>query len=86
VTGDKLIIAGQPGYKALAAGVPLVLVNPAYTSQTCHQCGEHGIRNGKSFKCPSCSWSGDADFNNAPRALVVGSLQISNSIEIPSFI
>ncbi|MEI2760829.1 transposase [Methanothrix soehngenii] len=49
-------------YKALAAGVPLVLVDPAYSSQTCHQCGEHGIRNGKSFKCPVCGWSGDADF------------------------
>jgi len=52
-------------YKALQAGIPLVLVDPAYTSQTCHQCGEHGIRIGKSFKCLSCSWSGDADFNGA---------------------
>jgi putative transposase len=26
-------------YKALAAGIPLVFVNPAYTSQMCSQCG-----------------------------------------------
>ncbi|MDD3552143.1 MAG: transposase, partial [Methanothrix soehngenii] len=59
-------------YKALAAGVPLVLVDPAYTSQTCHQCGEHGIRNGKSFKCPVCGWSGDADFNGAKNIAFLG--------------
>jgi putative transposase len=52
-------------YKALQAGIPLILVDPAHTSQTCHICDEHEIRNGKSFKCPSCGWSGDADFNGA---------------------
>jgi putative transposase len=59
-------------YKALQAGIPLVLVDPAYTSQTCHQCGEHGIRNGKSFKCPVCGWSGDADFNGAQNIAFLG--------------
>lgn len=59
-------------YKAEQAGIPLVLVNPANTSQTCHVCGEHGIRNGKSFKCPSCSWSGDADFNGAKNIAFLG--------------
>ena len=59
-------------YKALQAGIPLVLVDPANTSQTCHVCGEHGIRNGKSFKCPSCGWSGDADFNGAQNIAFLG--------------
>ena len=59
-------------YKALRAGIPLVLVDPAYTSQTCHKCGEHGIRNGKSFKCPACGWSGDADFNGAKNIELLG--------------
>jgi IS605 OrfB family transposase len=59
-------------YKAIAAGIPLVLVDPAYTSQTCHVCGEHGIRNGKSFKCPGCGWSGDADFNGAKNIAFLG--------------
>jgi len=59
-------------YKALQAGIPLVLVDPASTSQTCHVCGEHGIRNGKSFKCPSCGWSGDADFNGAQNIAFLG--------------
>jgi len=59
-------------YKAIAAGIPLVLVDPAYTSQTCHVCGENGIRNGKSFKCPGCGWSGDADFNGAKNIAFLG--------------
>ncbi|MDD1762882.1 MAG: transposase [Methanothrix sp.] len=52
-------------YKALQAGIFRVLVDPAYTSQTCHVCGEHRNRHGKSFKCPACGWSVDADLNGA---------------------
>ena len=58
-------------YKATAKGVPVVLVNPAYTSQTCHRClhihPERGksYRSGKTFKCGHCGWKGDADFNGA---------------------
>jgi IS605 OrfB family transposase len=50
-------------YKSKLAGVPLVVVNPAYTSQICHVCKHIGIRNGKSFKCKYCGYSGDADYN-----------------------
>jgi len=59
-------------YKALAAGIPLVLVDPAYTSKTCHKCGKPGVRYGKSFKCPHCGWSGDADFNGANNIALLG--------------
>jgi len=59
-------------YKAQQAGIPLVLVDPAYTSKTCHICGQLGIRNGKHFKCPSCNWSGDADFNGAKNIAFLG--------------
>jgi putative transposase len=58
-------------YKALRAGVALILVPPAYTSQTCHRClhihPEQGksYRSGKSFKCGHCGWEGDADLNGA---------------------
>ena len=58
-------------YKATIKGVPVVLVNPAYTSQTCHNClhihPEKGksYRSGKTFKCGHCGWNGDADFNGA---------------------
>ena len=58
-------------YKALGAGVEIMIVNPAYTSQTCHDCLHiHPVkgksyRSGKNFKCGHCQWKGDADFNGA---------------------
>jgi putative transposase len=55
-------------YKCVRSGVPLVLVNPAYSSQTCHCCHRIGERAGKQFKCVdlvACGWQGDADFNAA---------------------
>jgi IS605 OrfB family transposase len=59
-------------YKALQAGIPLVLVDPAYTSKTCYVCGSLGSRNGKHFSCPSCGWSDDADFNGARNIAFLG--------------
>ena len=46
-------------------GVQLEKVNPAYTSQRCSQCGWVRKRNrqGKLFKCNSCSYECDADLN-----------------------
>jgi IS605 OrfB family transposase len=74
-------------YKAAIAGVPVVLVPPAYTSQTCHNClhihPEEGksYRLGKSFKCGHCGWEGDADHN---ASLVIAALGATvNSPEIP---
>jgi putative transposase len=54
-------------YKALAAGVPVVIVPAPYTSQTCHCCLHLGKRSGKHFRCinPRCGWHGDADLNGA---------------------
>jgi IS605 OrfB family transposase len=58
-------------YKALGAGVEVIRVNPAYTSQTCHKCLHiHPVkgksyRSGKTFNCQHCNWKGDADFNGA---------------------
>ncbi|WP_281257369.1 RNA-guided endonuclease InsQ/TnpB family protein [Merismopedia glauca] len=56
-------------YKAAIAGIPVVFVPPAYTSQTCARCGhvnpEKGksFRNGKKFKCLHCGFELDADIN-----------------------
>ncbi len=58
-------------YKALGAGVEVIKVNPAYTSQTCHKCLHiHPVkgksyRSGKTFNCQHCNWKGDADLNGA---------------------
>ncbi|WP_432988988.1 RNA-guided endonuclease InsQ/TnpB family protein [Dactylosporangium sp. CA-233914] len=55
-------------YKARRAGVPLVEVDPRYTSQTCHRCGHRDKRNRPdqgTFACRSCGVVAHADHNAA---------------------
>ena len=55
-------------YKAALAGVPLVAVDPRYTSQTCSACGhcEKANRPSQSeFLCKSCGFAAHADCNAA---------------------
>ena len=65
-------------YKAQVAGVPVVFVDPAYTSQDCAECGHRDSRNRKTqatFRCVSCGHTENADRNAArnirARALVM---------------
>ena len=56
------------GYKAQRVGVAFVRVDPAYSSQTCHQCGWVDKRNRRSqaeFECGKCGFVGHADHNAA---------------------
>ena len=50
-------------YKAALNGVPVVLVNPRYTSKTCSNCHHIGNRKGKVFECNNCGNNMDADIN-----------------------
>lgn len=57
-------------YKARRAGIKVKYINPAYTSQTCSECGEIGLRESIHFKClnPNCCCHGQdihADYNGA---------------------
>ena len=52
-------------YKCKINGIQLVAINPAYTSQTCYNCGHIGIRKGKHFRCRHCGNVADADINAA---------------------
>ncbi len=67
-------------YKAVKFGVELILVDPRYTSQTCHHCLHihplrvESYRSGKSFRCGHCGWHGDADVNGAKNISAIGHL------------
>ncbi len=74
-------------YKANIAGVLVIFVPPAYTSQTCSRCHQvHPVkgksyRSGKSFKCGHCGFEHDADIN---AALNIAALGVSvNNPEVP---
>lgn len=55
-------------YKAELAGIPVVMLDPAYSSQTCSNCGHISKSNRKSqsaFLCQSCGYADHADTNAA---------------------
>ncbi|MEV4524989.1 transposase [Streptosporangium sp. NPDC049304] len=56
------------GYKAARAGVALIHVDPAFTSQQCSSCGQVDRKNRldqASFSCTSCGFAEHADVNAA---------------------
>jgi IS605 OrfB family transposase len=53
-------------YKAKLSGVPVLYINPAYTSQKCSNCGhtcEENRLTQESFVCISCGYFANADYN-----------------------
>ena len=61
-------LGGFLTYKARRQGLPLVAVDPRYTSQTCHRCGHRDKRNRpcqETFHCRSCGVVAHADHNAA---------------------
>lgn len=54
----------QIEYKAALAGVPVIKVNPAWTSKTCPVCGaRRRDRVGQDFVCLACDWEMDRQHN-----------------------
>lgn len=61
----------QIEYKAALAGVPLIKVNPAWTSKTCPACGaRRRDRVGQDFVCSVCDWEMDRQHNAACNILL----------------
>jgi putative transposase len=61
-------------YKAVEAGRKLRLVNPAYTSQICSQCGHLESKKlaEREHKCSECGYTAHRDFNAAQNILALG--------------
>jgi len=59
-------------YKGLLYGVPVVVVDPRYTSQTCNVCKHLGKRTNKHFKCDNCGNDMDADVNASLNIATLG--------------
>ena len=58
-------------YKAALAGVPIIKVNPAWTSKTCPVCGaRRRDRVGQDFVCSVCDWEMDRQHNAACNILL----------------
>lgn len=58
-------------YKARLLGIPVIAINPQYTSQTCNRCRVIGVRKGKYFTCRKCG-NLDADINAAKNISLLG--------------
>lgn len=65
-------------YKAEWEGIMVVEVSEAYTSKTCHLCGELGERKAGSFRC-RCGLQDDADRNGA---INIGSRALGHVSEV----
>lgn len=64
-------------YKALAAGIEVVYVDPAYTSQTCSECSSLGSRVKHRFVCDRCGLRAHADLNASRNLARIGGTAVS---------
>jgi len=51
------------GRVGIENGVPMLVVNPAHTSQDCPKCGNRHKVSGKVYRCPKCGWTVNRDRN-----------------------
>lgn len=62
-------------YKAKVVGIEVRKVNPQYTSQRCSRCGcidENNRKTQADFKCVTCGYSTNADYNAARNIAIPG--------------
>lgn len=67
-------------YKARIAGIPVIFVDPRYTSQGCSQCGSIDKANRKTqdqFRCTTCDHAEHADINAARNIRARGMSNVS---------
>lgn len=73
-------------YKAEYAGRQIVKVNPAYTSQTCSQCGHRESKKlaDRIHHCLCCGFECDRDYNASLNILTLGIQSLGFTQEAPS--
>ena len=66
-------------YKANELGIPVIYIDPAYTSQTCPRCGHVAKENrdGERFTCVACKYNNNAD--------IVGSFNIRTKATVSRY-
>jgi putative transposase len=63
--GSFFSLQQQVEKRAWDRGIPVIYVNPAYTSKRCSRCGQFGRRSRKHSECPHCGYMANADVNAA---------------------
>jgi putative transposase len=63
--GSFFSLQRQVEKRAWTRGIPVIYVNPAFTSKRCCRCGAFGRRSKKRFECPHCGYVAHADVNAA---------------------
>lgn len=73
-------------YKAAQAGIEVLFINPAYTSQVCAECGHWSKKNRVTqalFACQKCLFETSADVNAAKNIAITGHFNILGAISRP---
>jgi putative transposase len=63
--GSFFSLQRQVEKRAEERGIPVIYINPEYTSKRCSRCGSFGRRMRKRFECPHCGFVAHADVNAA---------------------
>ena len=69
-------------YFGIVYGVPVIAVNPSYTSINCSNCGEPVVKtlSTRTHSCSACSYVADRDENAAKNILKSSLKQLSNTV------
>ncbi len=69
-------------YFGVVYGVPVIAVNPSYTSINCSNCGEPVIKtlSTRTHSCHACSYVADRDENATKNILKAGLKQLADTV------
>ncbi|WP_410807875.1 RNA-guided endonuclease InsQ/TnpB family protein [Methanohalobium sp.] len=74
-------------YKSKLEGVPVVIINPMYTSQQCSECGyidKNNRQKQANFRCKNCGHKDNADYNASKNIAHRGAVSLPNVLRLAS--